>query len=230
MNSAYSDADLGVSSSSWGYKPSVGLPESRSTEQRIADVYQAGDIIDEHNLARRPRDWRADYVPRRSIIATVKGLSLNRPKDHPLLAYDYDGQKRKLNTELLYNPTRPPFYWDMRTQPVQLQSDSVFSISKMQQSAFQPPAMKARIIHPRLPWYIDVVPTQPHERHITVGDVFMYMFLQLNEPIRMRHYWNEELGERERRLVAKAFRKRCDGDGALEKSRARPCMTVQYRA
>lgn len=72
--------------------------------------------------------------------------------------------------------------------------------------------MKARIIHPRLPWYIDVVPVQHVYPYITVGDVLNYIAMQLHQTIMMRHYWNDDLGQRERREVAVAFQKRCDGD------------------
>ncbi|KAJ7127486.1 hypothetical protein C8R46DRAFT_1145608 [Mycena filopes] len=66
-----------------------------------------------------------------------------------------------------------------------------------------------RLIHPRLPWPVDVAlpPASPYA--LTVADVLHLLYAELQRPIGARDFWNEVLGRREREGVTRAFKARC---------------------
>ncbi|PPR06030.1 hypothetical protein CVT24_004700 [Panaeolus cyanescens] len=198
---------------SWGNEPQQHIMAAYHAAGMNASLpaYMQGDVYDEHNLAKRPRDWRADYVPRQSIGAGLASLLSKGRSD----VRDFsDPVKRTLALHLLYQPSQPPFYWDMTTapfeaSPIQFNLNRPLNSLDMAQLALQPATSNMRLYHPRLPWYIDIVAR--HTNGITVADVFEQMHRQLHTPILGRHFWNDELGEEERGEITRAFVRRCRG-------------------
>ena len=60
-------------SSSWG-NYGGGYPSGGYSVPR----YAMGDVFDEQNLARRPRDWRPDYEPRASLTSYLPRVGRSR--------------------------------------------------------------------------------------------------------------------------------------------------------
>ena len=54
-----------------------------AAEMTWVPPYGTGDVFDENNLARRPRDWRLDYSPRGAGLSTVMSLVSGRKSDVP---------------------------------------------------------------------------------------------------------------------------------------------------
>ncbi|KAJ7752576.1 hypothetical protein B0H16DRAFT_787227 [Mycena metata] len=169
--------------------------------------------FDENHLSRRPEDWRDDYSPRGSST-DIPFSSLFRKKSS---AADWAGdtKKRALAKVLEYNATRPHISYDLRYAPEETAYMGNFkprSQAEMMQPAVSPIAPRMRLVHPRLPWYVDVEAplTQPG---VTLVDVIRTLFKELNRPIGGHDFWNEELGKHEREGLTFAFKRRCGKRG-----------------
>lgn len=114
---------------------------------------------------------------------------------------------------LLYKPTQAPVQLDLRgfhRSPVIFPTlDRPHNEIDMAQLAFQPSAQFMRLVHPRLPWYVDVTPT--HANGITVGNILEALMARLSVPIHGRHYWTEALSAGERKMISDAFAQRAAG-------------------
>ncbi|KAJ7776862.1 hypothetical protein DFH07DRAFT_798026 [Mycena maculata] len=82
----------------------------------------------------------------------------------------------------------------------------------MMQPAVTPAATRMRLMHPRLPWYVDVKRIQ-NTHGITLYDVLYALFEELDRPIAGRDFWNEELGRKDRDSLTQAFKERCRMNG-----------------
>ncbi|KAF9538508.1 hypothetical protein CPC08DRAFT_717555 [Agrocybe pediades] len=175
--------------------------------------YMQIDHFDENNLARRPRDWRPDYVAKSGIaglIPSVLGMNSSTVKDYS------DPIRRTLHPLLAYKSTNPPFYYDLRLpgfSPEHVSFEPLLNRPANEidyhQLALQPTCSFMRIYHPKLPWFIDV--HQVHPNGITVIDVLQTIAAQLHMSIHGRHYWNDELGDAERKSITLAFQDRTRG-------------------
>jgi hypothetical protein len=67
-----------------------------------------------------------------------------------------------------------------------------------------------RLIHPRLPWYIDVHASNP--TGVNLSDLFQAIWNCLRWPIQKADFWNDELSDHDRDKIGHAWRVRCDGD------------------
>ncbi|KDR79715.1 hypothetical protein GALMADRAFT_243782 [Galerina marginata CBS 339.88] len=177
-------------------------------------AYAQGDLFDEHNLARRPRDWRPDFSVRPGIAAYIPRLGGNRST---VREYN-DPIRRAIHPLLTYDPANPPIYYDTRTEPFDEADVEFLNLRRppnpidFAQLALQPTCAFMRVYHPRFPWYIDIHQSQPNG--VTVGDVLSQINAQLHAPIHGRHFWNEELGEPERTAITLAFQERVREDKA----------------
>lgn len=177
------------------------------------------DTWDETNLARRPRDWRAGYNPRASFLSSLSVLPsvLKSQSDVQELT---DPTKRRLSALLEYHPTQPPVTHDLRLNPLHNMSPILharmstndhrkpFDDLDFAQFATTPPASLLRLVHPRLPWYIDI--RQTHPNGITVYDVIHQIYEELQQQILSRHYYNDVLSEKDRKEIAQAYHRRVD--------------------
>lgn len=77
------------------------------------------------------------------------------------------------------------------------------------QLAAYPPAPMLRLYHPRFPWYVDI--HQSHPSGVTVFDVIVQLSLQMQTPIRNRHYYNEALDAVDRAALGKRYKERTKG-------------------
>jgi hypothetical protein len=124
-----------------------------------------------------------------------------------------DPIKRNLCDLLLYKPS-PPIYFDLRIHPLNLTASTLefphlhrpHNDLDFAQLATSPPAPELRLYHPRLPWYIDI--RQNHMNGVTVFDVLMQMFDQLDLPITGKHWWNEEIDDVMRGKMTAAYYER----------------------
>ncbi|KAJ6508095.1 hypothetical protein DFH09DRAFT_942750 [Mycena vulgaris] len=66
-----------------------------------------------------------------------------------------------------------------------------------------------RLMHPRLPWYVDV----QSANGITVYDVLRTLFEKLKRQIVAQDFYNEELDARDREIVTRAFQDRFSMNG-----------------
>ncbi|KAG6873163.1 hypothetical protein C0995_002012 [Termitomyces sp. Mi166 len=159
------------------------------------------------NLARRPKDWRPDY---RRMIGPIPRL----PKARSDVDEFKDPIKRKINETLAYNPSEHCIDYDLRFLPYfdVLSFPHLgrpFNQIDFMQLATNPPTDKMRLFHPLLPWYIDV--EQTYDNGVTVQDVIIHIFEQLQWQICSRHYYNKELGSEIRERIARAFAMRTQG-------------------
>ncbi|CAA7268548.1 unnamed protein product [Cyclocybe aegerita] len=205
----------GSTTATWGSQPAWAGGESRYPQSAFPG-YAQGDLFDERNLARRPRDWRADYNPRGIALATYLPRVGRNRSDVKEWA---DVTRRALHPLLHFQPSAPPVFFDLRPPTLAPTSIAFLNLPRQPnnidfaQLAFQPSAPFARLYHPKLPWYVDV--HQNHPSGITVWDVLEQLHAQLQTPIHPRHFWNEELGEQERLAITLAFQARCGQDRTL---------------
>ncbi|EDR09188.1 uncharacterized protein LACBIDRAFT_294095 [Laccaria bicolor S238N-H82] len=189
-------------------------------------VYLAyGEGFDERNLARRPRDWRADYNARQGISSFLPRVGRSRSDVQEFS----DPTRRILHPLLQYTPTRPSIYHDLRDDPLKPNTLEFLNLQRppndidYAQLATQPPSSIMRIYHPLLPWYIDV--QKSHTNGITVFDVLTQIWQQLHTAISNKHYWNEELGAQERAALNNAFWERCRG---VQEEISRGIMRIDF--
>jgi hypothetical protein len=93
----------------------------------------------------------------------------------------------------------------------------------LQAFATEPPMPLMRLYHARLPWYIDVVATDPVGA--TLQDVFDTLWRFLHARIHRSDFYNNDVGEDERSKIARSFRARC---GADESEIARGVRRVDF--
>ncbi|KAF9448525.1 hypothetical protein P691DRAFT_800600 [Macrolepiota fuliginosa MF-IS2] len=178
-------------------------------------IHLIPDTWSASNLARRPRDWRPSYNPRASFLSSLSGLPSILKIQSDVQEFT-DPTKRRLCQLLEYHPTGPPISHDLRLDPLHPSypishsrpgtNPSPFGELEMAQFATTPGANVLRVLHPRLPWYIDVQSTHPNE--ITVMDVLDQVYNALQTPILPRHFWNEVLSDADRREIGQAYSKR----------------------
>ncbi|KAJ7754561.1 hypothetical protein B0H16DRAFT_1418303 [Mycena metata] len=162
-------------------------------------------------VSSRPPDWRYDYVPPRRfpLISRLKRVGSEKIKinlEHchltpfllmphsktPVVSFDLrcDEPLDPLNLELLTTSGRP------------------FNETDLTQLATTRPVRRLRFYHPRLPWYLDVLPSQPNG--VLVGDVLQQLHEKLHTPIRPQDFHNTVLNSTDRELITSAYRNRCD--------------------
>ncbi|KAF8888724.1 hypothetical protein CPB84DRAFT_1733144 [Gymnopilus junonius] len=192
--------------------------------------YAQHDTFDEHNLARRPRDWRPDYSVKGGLGAYIPNIVYKNRSSvkgtrssciYPHCSHVYtewnDPVRRHLHPLLTYDPSNPPIYYDLRittfdprdVEFLNLPGHRLANHIDFAQLAVQPTCAFMRLSHPRFPWYIDI--TQSHPNGVTVFDILSQMHAQLHTSIHPRHFWNEELGEQERAALTKTFQERVKG-------------------
>ncbi|KAJ8502990.1 hypothetical protein ONZ45_g11250 [Pleurotus djamor] len=206
---------LGGSSPYHGLKRthSLGSTHSPSPWRFISGpTSHRDDAYNEHNLARRPRDWRADYTPRPGVFVGVLQKFLKVDTEVKEIT---DKVRRKIHPLLNYSLTTngmPPIYVHVLNPshislPAAGRAPNQLDFCQL---ACDPPADFLRIMHPALPWYIDIQNTQPNG--ITIGDILMQMAEALNKPISARHFWNEALTSGDRAALTTIFKERTGED------------------
>ncbi|PPQ82986.1 hypothetical protein CVT25_005346 [Psilocybe cyanescens] len=124
-----------------------------------------GDLYDENNLPKWPRDWRPDYN---------------------------DGRDGWVGAESIESaqPHRPPPARDAPAHPFM------------------------RLVHPKLPWYVEVVESK--RNGVLADDVLEQVVRQLHVGVSGKHYWNDVLGAEERREIARVIEERVRAYGERE--------------
>ncbi|KAJ7037951.1 hypothetical protein C8F04DRAFT_1393306 [Mycena alexandri] len=174
-------------------------------------LFSKKDPYDGEYVSSRPPDWRHDYVPPRRfpLISRLKRVGSEKVKinlEHchlapfllmphskiPVMLFDLrcDEPLDPLNLELLTTSGRP------------------FNATDLTQLATTRPVRRLRFYHPRLPWYLDVLPSQPNG--VLVGDVLQQLHEELHKPIRPQDFHNTVLNSTDRELITSAYRNRCD--------------------
>ncbi|KAJ7480655.1 hypothetical protein FB451DRAFT_152172 [Mycena latifolia] len=174
-----------------------------------------GHAFDENHLSQRPDDWRDGYSPRTGLGADLSFSSffrVGKKADTGGTGEFADTKKRDLCRVLTFNPSAPRIAYDMRKAPEETSFFGAFRpqhAREMAQPAVTPAATRMRLVHPRLPWYVDV----RRQQGITLYDVLRALYDELNLQIAGRDFWNEELGKRDRDGLTRAFKERCQMDG-----------------
>ncbi|KAF7782918.1 hypothetical protein Agabi119p4_2294 [Agaricus bisporus var. burnettii] len=171
------------------------------------------DTLGSANLAKRPKDWRANYNPRASFLSSIPGLHSSKYQSD--VAGYTDSTKRRPSSLMEYNPSHPLFSHDLRFDPLhqltlikrvnQGEFRNPLSTIELSQFAVTPATNYLRLFHPRLPWYIDI---HSDPDNITVADVLGEIHAQLMQPIVPRHYWNEALTHANRDEIVLAYDRR----------------------
>uniref|UniRef100_D8PQU4 DUF6699 domain-containing protein n=2 Tax=Schizophyllum commune (strain H4-8 / FGSC 9210) TaxID=578458 RepID=D8PQU4_SCHCM len=160
--------------------------------------------------ARRPREWRPEYTVRPSFASYIP-----RGRRDTVVDDFTDPVRRKLSYLLAY-ASPPPVFWDIRYDPEYVNCLNFPCLRRQHneidffQIASEPPVERMRLVHHRLPWYIEILQSQPNG--ITVGDIITQMYAQLSMSILAKDYWNEEMTEADREKITVAYRKRCKDD------------------
>ncbi|KAG5352829.1 hypothetical protein C0989_000280 [Termitomyces sp. Mn162] len=159
------------------------------------------------NLGRRPRDLRPDYpetfIPR--VQRFWSDIAIEGFRD-PI--------RRTINSILDYESGHPHVIYKLWAYPhPQTLSlpilGRIYNYTDLSQLATNPSVDHMRLFHPLLPWYIDVYKTT--NEGVTVQDVIMHMYFQLQTQINAKHYLNE-LGSRTRKRIARAYVRRTQGN------------------
>ncbi|KAJ7505915.1 hypothetical protein B0H11DRAFT_361621 [Mycena galericulata] len=202
-----------------------GYPKSPKKKKR-SNSFGGGQLpgwgaaphtFDEQHLSRRPDDWREGYSPRGASGADLSFSSLFRVGRRSSESGDLmDTRKRTLTDVLTFNAQRPNILFDVRRPPEATSSFGSFrprNDRDLMVPALMPAAARMRLMHPRLPWYIDVKRRQPNSASVTLYDVLRTLYEELDRPIASRDFYNEELGKRDRDNLTSAFKERCAMNG-----------------
>ncbi|KZP17080.1 hypothetical protein FIBSPDRAFT_35555 [Athelia psychrophila] len=202
-------------STSWGayaHSPASTLGRTSNSGGRKNDGNGA--------LPDRPSEWRKDYSARSGLGALLpRGM-------HRSSRSVGDSSYHRLHEFIRHASSEPPVTWDLRTPPAALAFRDVrreIMASDLMRFACEPPVPAMRLLHPRLPWYIDVAASNP--TGVTLWDLFAAMWTALRLPIAQRDFWNEEMRGKERDKIASAWRERCGND---EGERASGVKRVDY--
>ncbi|KAF9450767.1 hypothetical protein P691DRAFT_664674 [Macrolepiota fuliginosa MF-IS2] len=163
------------------------------------------------NLSRRPRDWRADYSPKRGVSSYLPKIGRVRSD-----VEEYsDPVKRTIHPLLQFVPDSPPLAFDLRFKVVDGNAFLFQHLGRnynevdLAQLAVNPVAPMLRLYHSRLPWYIDV--HQSHTTGVTVFDVLVQLSLQMQTPIHNRHYYNDTLDAADKIALGVRYKERTKG-------------------
>ncbi|KAG5735947.1 hypothetical protein E4T56_gene1930 [Termitomyces sp. T112] len=179
----------------------------RRSQSRVRNPF-AREYLEQYNsenLARRPRDWRPDYP--KTLIPRV-------PRPWSDIEEFKDSIKRTINPILDYNTQGPHVIYNLWSYP-HPQTLSfpilrrIYNYIDFAQLATNPPVDQMRLFHPLLPWYIDVFKSV--DNGVTVQDVIMHVYFQLQTQINARHYFNEELRSGTRERITEAYTQRTQG-------------------
>lgn len=115
-----------------------------------------------------------------------------------------------LNPNIRLNLLRDfPVTYDLRLDISHVQFRDLkrpVSTHDLMQFATEPPLPFMRLSHPRIPWYIDVVPRDAVG--VTLWDLFNTMHGYLFERIKRSDFWNTEMGEEDRDKITRSWRER----------------------
>lgn len=170
-------------------------------------------------LPDRPSEWRKDFSTRSGLSALIP-RGMHRP------SYSVDNGHHRLHELIRHSSSEPPVTWDLRTPPQTVSFRAVqrdVVSSDLMRFTCEPPAATMRLVHPRLPWYIDIVASNP--TGVTLYDLFYAIWASLRIPIAQRDFWNEEMGGKDRDKISNAWRERCGMD---ETERASGVRRVDY--
>ncbi|EDR00142.1 uncharacterized protein LACBIDRAFT_334363 [Laccaria bicolor S238N-H82] len=171
-----------------------------------------------HDLAERPRTWRADYSSpsntrfskwlgeKLAAVAVARENAVFRRKSgqkriqaNPCLGYP--GSKKAVYLCDLRQPSSVPY-----APPLDYPAEQIYGF----QLATSPPVHHLRAWHPLLPWYIDIKSTQPNG--ITIFDFCIQLFEQLHKRIGAHDMFNIELTANDRDRLQDAHTERCNGN------------------
>ncbi|KAH6905963.1 hypothetical protein BKA70DRAFT_1289860 [Coprinopsis sp. MPI-PUGE-AT-0042] len=163
------------------------------------------------DLAKRPKDWRADYQPRGGLAGVFGAFRGKSVVDEYT-----DSKNRTLHPLLQFNSLNPPIDHDLREHPFEPPSAIFSNLGRVPnqidfaQLTTQPSCSMMRVYHPSLPWFIDV--KQTHPNGVMIYDVFLQIWTQLAQPIRGRDFFNDELTDGDREVITRSWWERCEGD------------------
>ncbi|KAH9912310.1 uncharacterized protein BXZ73DRAFT_36618, partial [Epithele typhae] len=175
-----------------------------------------------------PDDWRTDFSlagfgALGALLGPRRLAGPSRPDSPPPdTAYT-------LNRHVAYHPAAPPMHLDLRQPPDAVRFHAANLAASHHRGAHwlalpfsDPPMRSARLVHPRLPWLVDV------PRHdgplVTLFDVLWALHAVLHEPLAEADLFNVLMDERARAAVAAAFQARC----GTEEERARGARRVDF--
>ncbi|TFK37936.1 hypothetical protein BDQ12DRAFT_666545 [Crucibulum laeve] len=173
------------------------------------------------NLAKRPNDWRADYIvhppPRPDGWKKLAGIFKHSPKPaHPGISFPHIDLVDCLRyTTQKHHPDTYPITQDLRNNPAHsppflnfygVYMDHFYS----QVVVSTPPTKHMRIFHHRLPWYIEI--RNGSSDSITVWDFVHQIYASLNTTIRSADFYNDEMNADDREKLSLFFGMRCQGD------------------
>ncbi|KAJ7900673.1 hypothetical protein B0H14DRAFT_3752961, partial [Mycena olivaceomarginata] len=116
--------------------------------------------------------WRDGYSPRGISGADISFSSLFCVSRRSDSDWTDDNKRCTLAMALAFNASRSNISYDMRRAPEETQFMDNFrprSQGEMEQLAMSPPTLRMRLMHPRLPWYVDIF-TGPHGPGVTLYD------------------------------------------------------------
>ncbi|KAG6867679.1 hypothetical protein C0993_012487 [Termitomyces sp. T159_Od127] len=177
------------------------VPE-REISQDERQLNQDPEEYDLNNLAERPNDWRSEYGGSRTLI--LRNQRPTKSVKDPWIIYDLR------------------FFPDEQTLSFPILRH-IYNPSHLSLPATNPPVERMRLYHPLLPWYIDVRQSQPNG--VTVEDVIMQVFWELQRQIISMHYYNKELDPDTRLRIAEAFERRTQGN---DEERVKGIKRIDY--
>jgi len=169
-------------------------------------------------FAERPSEWRQGFSFRSGLASLVPRRQLSSAGDR---SYSPFGSKSALHPYLRYNISNPPVVLDLRQDPATVRFHALGreanTAGDFTRLVCDPPVMRMRLFHDRLPWYIDIQATD-NPIGITFFALFQQMWHSLMTPIQAEDFYNHEMSEVDREKVTTAWRLRI-GSNEAEKTR-----------
>ncbi|KAI5121766.1 hypothetical protein M0805_009577 [Coniferiporia weirii] len=190
-------------SDAWGFGK-VGT--GGGSPQALATSYASGP----RHQYKRPEDWRSDFsMPRPKTLSRLLSIgkgskdSFRSMLGKPSLHFTLDAKSASCS-------------WDVRRSPdsfLVLPEQRSLSYLELQEGALSPPPVRMKLTHPLLPWTVHVA-AGPNEV-VTVAHLLWTLHGELNRQVFQRDFWNDDVGEEDRKIIYAAWEARCAGDPAL---------------
>lgn len=178
------------------HTPGSAISSTRSLSATYAPLDWPGE---------RPRSWRRDFKFKSGISSLLfRSKSVSRQPNAST-----DSARLNLASVLRHDKS---VILDLRRGKHLLTIralDRPVVANDLMQPSTNPPTLFMRLYHPRLPWYIDIMPST-NGSYVTLEDVFMTICQFLAGPIRREDYYNDELDAEDREELKQAWESRCN--------------------
>ncbi|KAH8103126.1 hypothetical protein BXZ70DRAFT_889618 [Cristinia sonorae] len=183
-------------------KSSHSIGRSQSYRQRIRE-----------DDKRPPRDWRLDFsMTKPTAVGAVLGQLLS-PRPRRTRSPNFNSPSKTTLHKWLRYSSVPLMTLDLRQNTNGLrfkELDREVNSWDLTRFTCEPPVHSMCLVSDWYPWYIEVETSNP--TGVTLHELFHAIWISMQTPIQNEDYWNSEMDNHVRALIAEAYERRCRGN------------------